>query len=95
MSDSSKISRRMFFKRSLAATAMTGATAMALLQSQAQAAGKTPKAAMQYQDTPKNGEKCTTCALWVPPEGDAKMGACQVVAGEIDPNGWCVAYAAK
>ena len=90
MSDSSKISRRMFFKRSLATAAMTGATAMALFQGHAQAAGKTPKKAMQYQDTPKNGEKCTTCALWIPPEGDAKMGACQVVAGEIHPDGWCV-----
>lgn len=55
--------------------------------------GQTPKSALQYQDTPKGDQKCSNCSLYIPgPSADA-MGHCQVVAGEVSPNGWCSAWA--
>lgn len=44
---------------------------------------------VQYQDQPKDGQKCNMCAQWVEPN------ACKIVAGKISPNGYCVAYAPK
>jgi hypothetical protein len=56
---------------------------------------KASKEAMQYQDQPKNGQTCDSCANWIPgPRPDAP-GACQVVEGPINPKGWCIAYAKK
>lgn len=44
---------------------------------------------VQYQNEPKEGQKCSMCAQWVDPD------ACKIVAGKINPNGYCVAYAPK
>lgn len=44
---------------------------------------------VQYQNTPKNGQRCDHCVNWVPPN------ACKVVTGNISPAGYCVAYAPK
>ena len=44
---------------------------------------------VQYQEGPKDGAKCSGCVNWVDPN------ACKIVAGKINPNGWCVAYAPK
>jgi len=44
---------------------------------------------VQYQQTPKDGAKCSTCVNWVAPN------SCKIVAGTINPEGWCVAYAPK
>jgi len=56
--------------------------------SRAARAQKMPKAQAQYQDQPKNGQKCATCRFFI--AGD---NACQVVAGEIAPEAWCALYA--
>jgi len=52
-------------------------------------AAKMPKNVAQYQDTPKNGEKCVDCVHFV--EG----GQCKLVEGEISPEGWCTLFSAK
>ena len=44
---------------------------------------------VQYQNTPKDGQECDKCAQWVDPD------ACKIVAGKINPKGYCVAYAPK
>ncbi len=44
---------------------------------------------VQYQNSPKDGQQCNKCAQWVEPN------ACKIVAGTINPNGYCVAYAPK
>jgi len=36
-----------------------------------------------YQDRPKNGLTCAACTLFRPPR------SCEVVQGDISPNGWC------
>jgi hypothetical protein len=44
---------------------------------------------VQYQSTPKDGNKCSMCVNFEAPS------ACKIVSGTIDPNGWCIAYAPK
>jgi len=44
---------------------------------------KMSQAEAQYQDRPRSGLACAACSLFRPPR------SCQVVAGEISPNGWC------
>ena len=50
---------------------------------------KVEQSVVQYQTMPKDGAKCSGCVNFVPPN------ACKVVAGNISPEGWCVAYAPK
>ncbi len=72
------------------------ATAVAATASGAAAAAKSPQNAVQYQDKPKGAAKCAGCKFYLPNSKDAKAkGACQVVAGSISPEGWCVVYSAK
>ncbi len=55
----------------------------------AQDAEKLAQNVVQYQETPKDGAKCSACVNYIDP------GACKIVAGKINPNGWCVAFAPK
>jgi hypothetical protein len=55
----------------------------------AHAQDKIAQAQVQYQTTPKDGAKCSTCVNFEPP------AACKIVAGTINPDGWCIAYAPK
>ena len=50
---------------------------------------KLAKNLVQYQDKPKDGQECDKCVNWVEPR------QCKIVAGDINPKGWCVAYAPK
>ena len=56
---------------------------------------KASKQAMQYQDQPKNGQTCDSCAQWIPGPKPNAPGTCKVVEGPINPKGWCVAYVKK
>jgi len=51
--------------------------------------GKMSQQAAAYQPSPKNGQKCLDCALFIQPQ------ACKVVDGTISPVGWCKFYAKK
>lgn len=62
-------------------------TAMAATRAQAQE--KLAQALVQYQTMPKDGNQCSKCAQWQPPNG------CAIVVSPISPTGWCVAYAPK
>ena len=55
----------------------------------ARAQDKIAQAQVQYQPTPKDGNKCSTCVNFEAP------ASCKIVAGTISPEGWCVAYAPK
>jgi hypothetical protein len=55
----------------------------------ARAQDKIAQAQVQYQPTPKDGNKCSTCVNFEAP------AACKIVAGTISPEGWCVAFAPK
>jgi hypothetical protein len=64
-------------------------TAAASAATGAKAQDKLDPKAVQYQDTPKDGLKCSTCVNFEPPN------ACKFVSGVISPDGWCAAYGPK
>jgi hypothetical protein len=55
----------------------------------ARAQEKIEQSQVQYQPTPKDGVKCSTCVNFEAP------AACKIVSGKISPDGWCIAYAPK
>ena len=48
---------------------------------------KLSKHQAEYQDSPKGIQMYATCTLFVAPR------SCQVVEGDISPDGWCKSYA--
>lgn len=59
----------------------------------AEATGIVAKSAVQYQDHPKGSSFCANCANFIPPRKPGAPGHCAIVAGDISPKGWCLAYA--
>jgi hypothetical protein len=43
----------------------------------------------QYQSRPNGDRRCSECSFFVAP------ASCQLVDGEISPDGWCHFFAAK
>ncbi len=75
---------------SLLGTAAAIAAALSLGQVEpAHAQSKVKQAVAKYQDKPKNGQKCADCNFFRPPK------ACQLVEGDISPDGWCAFFAKK
>lgn len=69
------------------AALLTGfAATIAVSANQAAAAAKLSHAAAKYQDTPKNGQACSTCVYFEPP------AACKLVISPVSPMGWCELY---
>lgn len=68
-----------------------GLVAAAAAARPAAADDKLAQELVQYQATPKAEAGpdaiCVKCVNWVAPN------ACKIVAGTINPNGWCVAFA--
>jgi hypothetical protein len=52
-------------------------------QAAAQVPHRISPAAAKYQDTPRGGMSCAACTFFRRP------AACQVVEGNVSPNGWC------
>jgi hypothetical protein len=48
---------------------------------------KMSQALSKYQDTPKNGQQCSTCSHFVAPS------SCAIVVDPIVTQGWCQFYA--
>jgi len=68
--------------------------AFAALSAESEAASKTAKSAVQYVTHPVGGKQCSTCRFYIAAKGKGN-GQGQIVAGDIAPNAYCVAYAAK
>lgn len=66
-----------------------GAATLAAGARTARAQEKLAKNIVQYQEMPKDGAECDKCVNWVAPN------QCKIVAGNINPKGWCVAFAPK
>jgi High potential iron-sulfur protein len=86
---SSGLSRRRVFQTLIGSAAAIGAGLALVTAEPADAQAKTPKKVAKYQDHPKNGQQCSKCRFFRPPK------SCQLVAGDISPNGWCSFFAAK
>lgn len=52
-------------------------------------ASQLQKQDVRYQDQPKGVQHCSGCANFQAPSG------CKVVAGSVNPNGWCLLFSAK
>jgi hypothetical protein len=76
----------------IGAAVLTGLPILAVSEA-AHAAGTLPKANAHYQDHPNGTKHCSMCNYYIP--GSPKAGMCKVVAGPIDPNGWCTLFAPK
>lgn len=76
-------------RRTLLSGAAFVAGAAALMPLRARAQQKVAQSAVQYQNSPKNGQECDTCTHFQAPN------ACQLVDGKISPKGWCALYQKK
>ncbi len=56
---------------------------------EAHAQEKLNKADAHYQNHPNGQQRCGICLQFKPP------GTCQIVAGPIQPTGWCQFFAAR
>lgn len=56
---------------------------------EAMAQSKLSHEVAKYQDKPHDGQECSTCLQFQPPN------ACKIVASPINPHGWCQFYAKK
>ncbi len=79
-----------------AGLAVAGTTALAaLMTSPASAAGKTPKADVGYQFTPKGDQHCGACASFIPGDTPEGAGTCKIVDGVIPQSGWCPLFSKR
>lgn len=79
-------SRRALFR--LLAGVAVGATTMSVAGI-ADAQSKVDKKTAKYQDQPNKGQSCSQCNYFRPPK------SCQLVQGDISPNGWCSFFLKK
>ncbi|HET7848664.1 MAG TPA: high-potential iron-sulfur protein [Pseudolabrys sp.] len=83
------ISRRALFPAALGAIAMLNVALSLGYSDVAEAQSKVDKKTAKYQDHPNNGQHCAICRFFRPPK------SCQLVEGDISPNGWCSFFAKK
>jgi hypothetical protein len=81
--DDKKASRRAVLQAGVAVLAGAGLVTPAAAQQ------KIEKSLVLYQEKPKDGQQCSKCLQFQPPD------ACAIVEGKILPTGWCGAYAPK
>jgi hypothetical protein len=80
------LSRRKFLKVSVASAAIVGTGGISgcmYSPTMMRAAGTTPKSVARYRNSPNRGRRCAGCTHFLKPN------RCEIVAGEISPNGWC------
>lgn len=85
--DGDRKTRRTILRGGLAA--IGGVAAVAAHAQERLAQDKLAQKAVQYQTTPKDGQMCSICVNFQPPN------ACKIVEGTINPNGWCIAFGPK
>jgi High potential iron-sulfur protein len=84
-----QLSRRRLLSTFAGSAAIFG-TALAIGSSRvAEAQSKTDKKTAMYQDHPNKGQECVDCSYFRPPH------SCQLVAGQISPQGWCSFFSKK
>lgn len=87
INDNKGISRRTMVQGAVTLAGVVATTSLDANEAGAQ--GKLAQAMAKYQNSPKNGQECSTCVNFVAP------AACQIVASPISPHGWCQFYAKK
>lgn len=79
MDKNKKLSRRTVLRGAVVAA---GAVPI-LLSGITAAQAKVKQTDVKYQQTPKDGQKCSSCANFEAPK------SCKLVDGEINPDGYC------
>ena len=80
---------RMTTSRRALVQAGVGVIAAAAVKPAVAAPPKLAQSVVMYQDHPKGDQKCSICTHFLPPN------ACQIVAGDISPDGWCGVFTPK
>lgn len=64
------------------------------ISSAAMAAPSPLRAALGYQEKPKDGHKCSNCMHFVAGKTAKDNGGCKLMAGDdgISPEAWCTAW---
>ena len=73
----------------LAPSALLGSVSARAEPSVVATTKKLTQISVKYQQQPKGDQKCATCVQFVPPN------SCNLVEGNINPEGWCVLWAKK
>jgi hypothetical protein len=99
-SGTKNLSRRRFIEKSLFGAALAGTAVLpawaplqppgfeADLLHEVQGKAKVSKRSARYQDSPKGSQQCSGCTHF-------RGGTCEIVEGQISPNGWCRHFKAK
>lgn len=85
------MSRRAFVANAIVLPSLAGV----FLAQTAPARAKGSQAQFKYQNSPKNGQKCSQCTFFIPGKSASANGSCKIVDGSISPNGWCTAFSKK
>ncbi len=97
MSENNRMSRRTALKAGM--TVLAGGLGAPKALAADLDSGKMAKSVVQYRYKPAaNGSHCAICANFLAPgvPGNPTTDArCKLVAGVIDPNGYCLAFAKK
>jgi hypothetical protein len=90
---------RTYTRRAALSLAVTagGAVALVLAPHPAKAEPELSKAAVGYQDVPSKGKVCAQCVYFefYPATSAGPASQCKLVAGNINPAGWCEVWAPK
>ena len=81
--------RGQFSRRKVLVSLISSAPLAVLSVGGAAAGPKVAQSAAHYQPTPKEGQACAACYLFLSPNH------CKFLAGEISPSGWCRLWKAK
>lgn len=84
MNNDKKMSRRVVLRGAVVAAAAVPV----LLSGMTAAYAKVKQAEVKYQQSPKDGQKCSICANFEAPK------SCKLVEGEINPEGYCQLFKA-
>ncbi|MFN6184156.1 MAG: high-potential iron-sulfur protein, partial [Burkholderiales bacterium] len=81
---------RRFFMKTIAILPAAVVSGMAVAQNAAM------KKNLQYQDTPKSGQRCDQCLHYVADPKKAGEGICKVIPNDtVKAAGWCTAWVKK
>ncbi len=87
MDEKTKLSRRSMLRGAVLLAG--GSLAAGVIVVKPAFAQKASKGDAKYQDSPKDGQKCSDCVYFQAPD------KCGVVDGAISPNGWCAMFNKK
>ena len=88
-SERMRVSRRLFLKSAPGVVGAALGLSAQFESGTARAQAKLAHNVALYQDMPKNGQQCSTCVQFQPPD------ACKLVTSPITAQGWCQFYAKK